>query len=67
MNLIVDQDRYNTKDISGISTNIFVRAENGPGVWESVDIANLTKESLIEWLESEDGLATRTLCLLLGH
>ena len=51
-------------------TGIFVRAQVPGGKWDSVDIAQLDAESLLEWLRSRDGdnsLAENVVGILLGH
>lgn len=51
-------------------TGIFVRAKNSEGRWDSVDIAELDKESLLVWLKSRGGdnpWAESTVLILLGH
>ena len=63
----VDLDRLEW--FSDLSTGIFVRALNN-GHWESVDIAHLTKESLLSWLKSRGGdnpYAENVVGVLLGH
>ena len=57
-------------EISGGCTGIFVRAQLPDETWDSVDIAFLEKESLIEWLKSRGGnnpWAEEVVCILLGH
>ena len=51
-------------------TGIFVRAQNSVGGWESVDIVELEKESLLAWLKSRGGdnpWAESVVLILLGH
>ena len=66
-NLIIDPKR--AKLDSG--TGIYVRAFNGPDhKWESVDIAALSKDSLLRWLKSRGGnnsWAENVVVILLGH
>ena len=50
-NLRTDPLRENSPS----STGIFVRALNSDGRWRSVDIVNLTRDSLISWLRSRGG------------
>ena len=50
-------------------TGIFVRALDGTA-WVSADIADLDRESLIEWLRSRGGdnpWAEGVVAILLGH
>ena len=50
-------------------TGIYVRAKRD-GKWESVDISELTAESLLQWLRSRDGdnpWAEDVVGILLGH
>ncbi len=52
-----------------IQTGIYVRAKRGEK-WDSVDIAELSPESLLEWLRSRGGeneWAEGTVFALLGH
>jgi hypothetical protein len=51
-------------------TGILVRAKNAWGLWEAVDIAHLSLDSLYEWLRSRGGdnpWAENTVAILLGH
>jgi hypothetical protein len=51
-------------------TGIYVRAKSLLGKWDSVDIAHLTQQSLLDWLRSRGGdnlWAENTVLLLLGH
>ena len=62
----IDQERVNDCG----STGIFVRAQDESGKWHSVDILQITKESLLEWLKSGGGdnkLAENTIGILFGH
>jgi hypothetical protein len=47
-------------------TGIYVRAMRGDQCG-SFDIAHLDYASLMRWLRSGDGIAERTVALLLGH
>lgn len=55
------------------ATGIYVRAVDEFENWHSADIAQLTRESLIEFLEQEDNdhdkklLAQNVIMILLGH
>lgn len=52
------------------ATGIYVRAMNAAGKWESVDMARLDRESLIQWMRSRGGdnkLAESLVLLLLDH
>lgn len=62
--LIVDPDR---SDFG--KTGIYVRAKRGEK-WDSVDISELSKASLLEWLTSRGGSnewAEGVVLILLGH
>ncbi len=51
-------------------TGIYVRALNAEGRWDSVDIAELDKASLLDFLKSRGGdnpWAESTVLILLGH
>lgn len=48
------------------ATGIYVRARDASG-WGTYDIAQLTRESLMTWLRSDDRLAERVVAMLLGH
>jgi hypothetical protein len=52
------------------ATGILVRAK-GPQGWDSFDIAELTRASLLTWLRSQgdaaNSLAENTVLILLGH
>ena len=48
-------------------SGIFVRAIGPNGRWGSFDIARLDRRSIIAWLTSEDGLATRAVMCMLGY
>lgn len=53
-----------------VRTGIHVRAIGLEGKWESMDISNLTCDSLIRWLRSRGGRnshAEATVLILLGH
>ena len=65
LTLKVDADR---RGIYG-ETGIYVRALDGEK-WTNADIADLTYESLNEWLRSRGGeneWAESVVCILLGH
>lgn len=62
----IDQRRLNYDD----STGVYIRAQNDNGKWQSIDIACLTKESLLEWLKSDGGdnkLAENMVGILVEH
>lgn len=66
--LEVKPARWEAKGLQD-ATGIYVRAKRDDK-WESVDIAVLTKESLLSWLRSRGGSnpwAESTVALLLGH
>lgn len=51
-------------------TGIYVRAQDINGKWDSFDICQLTKASLLEWLKSRGGAnpwAENVVGVLLGH
>ena len=51
-------------------TGIYVRAQDINGKWISCDIADLTRDSLFQWLRSRGGenpYAENVVGLLLGH
>jgi hypothetical protein len=53
-----------------LDTGIFVRAKKSDGTWDSVDISELTVDSLLEWLRSRGGdnkWAESVVLQLLGH
>lgn len=53
-----------------LHTGIFVRAKNAEGGWDSVDIAELDRDSLHAWLRSRGGenlWAENCVMQLLGH
>jgi hypothetical protein len=62
----VDKDR-----IGGFgNTGIYVRAKNRMDKWDSVDIADLDRDSLHTWLKSRGGdnlWAENVVMILLGH
>ena len=62
MHLKVDPARVDCDKITGIP----VRSELN-GRWGANDIAELTKESLLEWLRSRPNFAEQTVLILLGH
>jgi uncharacterized protein (DUF927 family) len=68
MDLLVDAQRL--IDFGDNRTGIFVRAKFPNGKWDTADIIILTKESLIEWLESrgeKNEWAESCVGLLLGY
>lgn len=48
-------------------TGIFVRAQHPKGGMYSADISTLTKDSLLLWLGTQEGLADRVVVAFLGH
>lgn len=67
MNLKIDPARVGPP---ADTTGIYVRAQDERGTWRSADVAQLTRESLLEWLRGGGGdnpLAERVVCALLGH
>lgn len=64
--LQVDPERWHNY----ADTGIYVRAQLPDGTWDSVDIIELTKDSLTQWLRSRGGenvWAENVVYLLLGH
>ena len=64
MELKVDPQRV------GNETGILVRSLGVDGKWGAFDIAELTAESLLEWLKSRGGdnqMAEDTVGIILGH
>jgi len=59
--LVVDPKRANCREVG-----IFVRAMVGQR-WGSVDIAHLSKESLLVWLADNPRRPAQVVLLLLGH
>lgn len=60
----IDPNRQNRR------TGIYVRAQTGTGDWMSVDLSQLDRNSLMEWLRSRGGdnpWAEETVAILLGH
>ena len=49
--LTVDSDRAHLPE-----AGIFVRALDADGHWDSVDIAHISRDSLIDWLRSRDSI-----------
>jgi hypothetical protein len=72
LELKIDPERRNVARSSvplecvGVTTGIYVRAELA-GEYGSHDIADLTRESLVDWLRSRPGWAEKVLLMLLGH
>ena len=67
--LFADEERQNDSSLLG-ATGVYVRAQFSDGKWGSVDIAILTKESLLSWLKSRGGdnpWAEDVVGILLGH
>ncbi len=71
MKLEVSAERRYRMDMTGMNTGIYVRAVDEDGHWGSHDIAELTKQSLINWIEfkSEENPAhaMEVLLILLKH
>ena len=66
MNLKIDPDRR----LQPVETGIYVRAQHPSGAWQSVDIFDLDKPSLLAWLRSRGGdnpWAEDVVGILLGH
>jgi hypothetical protein len=66
--LRVDAERWKSKDYG--ETGIFVRAQHPSGAWDSVDIVDIERDSLIRWLRSRGGhnpWAENCVLALLGH
>lgn len=64
MNLRVDPSRLGRRKKSGI----LVRAIDENGRWDAIDIAYLSKESLLEWLRSKTTPYVESVVLaLLDH
>jgi len=56
--------------VGAMETGIYVRAINSDGKWDSVDIADLDRPSLMFWLRSRGGenlWAESVVAMLLGH
>lgn len=69
MALKVDEKRLAERE-KWENTGILVQAQLPDGKWDSVDIAILTKESLLEWLRSRGGdnkWAEDVVGILLGY
>lgn len=73
MNLKIDPERTKFVTERGVRTGIYVRAQRGEG-WESVDIAELDRDSLLVWLASRDDAPDggkrwreNVVLILLGH
>lgn len=69
MDLTTDPKRKIAHDMDPYATGIYVRAKSGEK-FESVDIGELDKRSLLEWLRSRGGenrWAEDTVGILLGH
>lgn len=64
--LVIDESRRDQDE----STGIYVRAKNSEGHWEAIDMACLTRESLLEWLHSRGQCniwAENVIGVVLGH
>lgn len=64
--LMIDKLRY----LNYHPTGIYVRAKHVDGGFESVDISQLTKSSLLNWLRSRGGnneWAENVVCCILRH
>jgi hypothetical protein len=51
---------------SVVGTGIYVRAMKA-GRWQSVDIYELDKRSLMQWVNSRECFRDEVICALLGH
>lgn len=60
-NLYVDPER-----LEQLETGIFTRAKNGDN-WGSYDIAELTRESLLEWLNGNKDMMEKVILHLLEY
>jgi hypothetical protein len=47
-------------------TGIFIRAKQD-GRWGAVDLSHLDRESVIAWLNRDEGVAQNVVLILLGH
>ena len=66
---IIDEERNQDLELRN-ATGIYIRAHDRNEKWQSVDIAVLTKESLLKWLKSRGGnnpLAENVVGVLLGY
>ncbi len=66
MELLINQERFENKDMDG-ATGIFIRAVTHEGKWENVDLCQLERESIIEWVNSCKNGAINALLILLGY
>jgi hypothetical protein len=57
-----DPNRMDNRSTAGI----YIRAKVGER-WDSVEIAQLTRASLVEWLSEEPDRALQVVLLLLNH
>jgi len=70
MELVVDIDRWERREELDGATGFYVRAKIPDIGWEAVDIALLTKESLLEWLAKFGEMNSahiNIILLMLGH
>lgn len=58
--------RVDPRRLDGPETGIFIRAKKGER-WGSYDLAALDRDSVMRWLEQDEGMARRVVLLLLGH
>jgi hypothetical protein len=65
MSMKIDPDRRLFDALGG--TGIFVRAEDEGGAFHTVDVAELTRESLLVWLRSAPTRAEEMVLIMLGH
>jgi hypothetical protein len=54
MDLNFDEARYNNEDMKDV-TGIYIRAKTPSGNYDTGDIAQLDKKSLLSWLKSRGG------------
>jgi hypothetical protein len=64
MILKVDPDRLLFDRLGG--TGVYVRAKNGE-TWVNADVAELDRESLLEWLRASPTRAEEMVLIMMGH
>lgn len=66
MELKINAERWNNRDMENV-TGIYIRAMTPDGKWDNADLAQLDRESIIEWTKSRENGALNTLLILLGY
>jgi len=66
MELKINAERWNNRDMESV-TGIYIRAMTPGGKWDNADLAQLDRESIIEWTKSRENGALNTLLILLGY